>query len=64
MMKQMAEGGLNLRLPPVNYADFIVRNEDKKLLPWDIFNRWIKCFCIVTFDLELGQVIEVRIARV
>lgn len=56
----MAEGGLNLRLPPLNYADFLVRDEDKKPWSWELFNRWMKCFCIVTFDLELGQVIEVR----
>ena len=28
-------------------------------LPWDNFSAWISCFCVVTFDLELGQVIEV-----
>lgn len=30
----------------------------KKSIPWDNFNSWISCFCVVTFDLELGQVIE------
>ena len=53
----MAERGETLL--PVNYSDFIVRDEDRKSLPWDRFNCWIKCFCVVTFDLELGQVIEV-----
>jgi len=27
-------------------------------LPWDGFHSWISCFCVVTFDLEVGQVIE------
>lgn len=51
----MAECG-----PPVsvNYSDFFVREQDRKLLPWDKFSCWITCFCVVTFDLELGQVIE------
>ena len=28
-------------------------------LPWDNFSDWIHCACIVTFDLELGQAMEV-----
>lgn len=31
----------------------------KEVLPWDRFNRWMTCFCVVTFDLELGQAMEV-----
>jgi len=27
-------------------------------IPWDNFSSWISCICVVTFDLELGQVIE------
>lgn len=27
-------------------------------IPWDNFSSWISCLCVVTFDLELGQVIE------
>lgn len=34
------------------------RNSDK-ILPWDRFSNWIHCICIVTFDLELGQALEV-----
>lgn len=26
---------------------------------WERFNNWVHCICIVTFDLELGQAIEV-----
>lgn len=30
------------------------------LLPWDRFNAWLHCICVVGFDLELGQAVEVR----
>ena len=26
---------------------------------WEKFHRWISCVCVVTFDLELGQALEV-----
>jgi hypothetical protein len=29
------------------------------LLPWDRFSHWVHCICVVTFDLELGQALEV-----
>uniref|UniRef100_UPI00398F2004 protein DENND6B isoform X5 n=1 Tax=Pristiophorus japonicus TaxID=55135 RepID=UPI00398F2004 len=32
-------------------------------LPWDRFSAWLECVCVVTFDLELGQAIEVRVGR-
>ena len=28
------------------------------LLPWDKFSNWLYCACVVTFDLELGQAME------
>jgi len=28
---------------------------------WDKLSRWIACVCVVTFDLELGQAIEVSV---
>uniref|UniRef100_A0A672Z6J8 Uncharacterized protein n=1 Tax=Sphaeramia orbicularis TaxID=375764 RepID=A0A672Z6J8_9TELE len=28
--------------------------------PWARFSSWLECVCVVTFDLELGQAIEVR----
>lgn len=34
-------------------------NHASALLPWDRFSSWIHCICIVTFDLELGQAMEV-----
>lgn len=33
------------------------------ILPWDRFSNWIHCICIVTFDLELGQAMEVNRTR-
>lgn len=30
------------------------------ILPWDRFSNWLHCVCVVTFDLELGQAMEVR----
>uniref|UniRef100_A0A8C5BZC1 DENN/MADD domain containing 6Aa n=1 Tax=Gadus morhua TaxID=8049 RepID=A0A8C5BZC1_GADMO len=30
------------------------------LLPWDRFSAWLHCICVVGFDLELGQAVEVR----
>ena len=29
------------------------------VLPWDRFSNWLHCACVVTFDLELGQAMEV-----
>ena len=26
---------------------------------WDTFYHWLCCVCVVTFDLELGQALEV-----
>lgn len=35
-------------------------NEHKRdLEKWEGLRNWIHCICIVTFDLELGQAIEV-----
>lgn len=28
------------------------------VLPWDRFSNWIYCMCVITFDLELGQAME------
>ncbi|TRY66779.1 hypothetical protein DNTS_009571 [Danionella cerebrum] len=32
---------------------------DPLLLPWDRFSSWLHCICVVGFDLELGQAVEV-----
>lgn len=34
--------------------------EEALLLPWDRFSAWLHCICVVGFDLELGQAVEVR----
>ncbi|KAG7318928.1 hypothetical protein KOW79_017402 [Hemibagrus wyckioides] len=32
---------------------------EQLLLPWDRFSAWLHCICVVGFDLELGQAVEV-----
>lgn len=32
-------------------------------LPWARFSAWLECVCVVTFDLELGQAMEVPWGR-
>lgn len=44
--------------PDVETADTSQHQLPKKSIPWDKFNSWMSCFCVVGFDLELGQVIE------
>ena len=34
--------------------------EEPVFLPWDRFSAWVHCICVVGFDLELGQAVEVR----
>jgi len=33
-------------------------SQTKATLSWDRFEKWVHCFCVVTFDLELGQAME------
>ena len=35
-------------------------SNSRKQLPWDNMQQWLYCVVIVTFDVELGQTIEVR----
>ena len=28
---------------------------------WELFSNWVCCVCVVTFDLELGQALEVLV---
>lgn len=51
-----------LALPESTEDLFSSSNETGKtsVLPWDRFSNWIHCICIVTFDLEVGQALEVR----
>ncbi|CAH1784707.1 unnamed protein product, partial [Owenia fusiformis] len=32
--------------------------KSNSMLPWDRFSNWLHCACVVTFDLELGQAME------
>ena len=50
-------------LRPSSFTDGI--NSEKgirsqTILPWDRFSNWLHSICVVTFDLELGQALEVR----
>lgn len=40
-----------------NLTDVIDSHCDRS---WDCFGNWIHCICVVTFDLELGQALEVN----
>ena len=42
------------RVATANKAS-VFRNAQQR----EVFDNWLHCICIVTFDLELGQVIEV-----
>ena len=57
----------------MNMAEDVVQQEDEMdkinlddsarsptILPWDRFSNWLHCACVVTFDLELGQAMEVK----
>ena len=39
--------------------DTISSQEETIYEKWERFHNWVHCICIVTFDLELGQAIEV-----
>lgn len=34
--------------------------KDETHRPWEKFHHWMCCICVVTFDLELGQALEVN----
>ena len=44
---------------PQDRVDDESLNKASTVLPWDRFSNWIHCACVVTFDLELGQAMEV-----
>lgn len=37
-----------------------LNNVSSTLLPWDRFSEWLYAICLVTFDIEIGQALEVR----
>lgn len=43
---------------------FLASEYEGPVLPWDRFRKWVTCFCVVTFDLELGQALEVSTASI
>ena len=49
--------------PALDRQTRLIHNDDElkttAILPWDRFSNWIHCACVVTFDLELGQAMEV-----
>jgi hypothetical protein len=51
----------------VPQTEFSVPREEYPIsptvLPWDRFSNWIHCACVVTFDLELGQAMEVNLGH-
>ncbi|XP_041047350.1 DENN/MADD domain containing 6Aa isoform X1 [Carcharodon carcharias] len=39
--------------------DYLCSPDRSPPLPWDRFAAWVHCICVVGFDLELGQAVEV-----
>ena len=49
-------------VPALNTADNSQRSlkeADLMVLPWDRFSYWLKAILVVTFDIEMGQSLEV-----
>ena len=52
--------GFRKKMAECEWDEMFLRSEyEGPVLPWDRFRRWVTCFCVVTFDLELGQALEV-----
>lgn len=46
----------------LKHTEYSKKNNQHKLADnskWQCFSNWVHCFCVVTFDLELGQALEV-----
>ena len=59
----MAEGGGERRLKTRlsrEYASEKAMAASSLGYTWENFSHWVSCMCVVTFDLELGQALEVR----
>ncbi|XP_028306138.1 protein DENND6B [Gouania willdenowi] len=39
-------------------SDAPLQADDEQDAPWTRFSAWLECACVVTFDLELGQAME------
>lgn len=53
----------NMAASSLGEEEFLFPNE-AHVLPWDRFRRWITCFCVVTFDIEVGQAMEVSCVKI
>lgn len=56
------QGGAEAAVEDVESAEPESPDQCLSLLPWDRFSAWLHCVCVVGFDLELGQAVEVRAA--
>lgn len=54
-----AEGAAAAAAAPLDDEE----DDGRGLLRWDGFSAWLHCVCVVGFDLELGQAVEVRPGR-
>uniref|UniRef100_A0A2M4AG46 Putative heat shock 70 kDa protein 1b n=1 Tax=Anopheles triannulatus TaxID=58253 RepID=A0A2M4AG46_9DIPT len=52
--QQQHEEDNNSKTPP----SLVASDETVLVGTWDRFSEWLHCICIVTFDLELGQAME------
>lgn len=59
----MAEGGVERRLKLQHSREDELGKPDTPAAgySWESFSHWVSCVCVVTFDLELGQAMEVGI---
>lgn len=44
---------------PSDGSGSFLREDADSRCRWARFSSWLECVCVVTFDLELGQAIEV-----
>ena len=59
--QRLKERPLSPLIHNLERLDLPHESNSASILPWDKFSNWIHCICIVTFDLEVGQAIEVLI---
>ncbi|RMB99937.1 hypothetical protein DUI87_23345 [Hirundo rustica rustica] len=52
-------GGAEAAAEDAEPAELESPDRSLSLLPWDRFSAWLHCVCVVGFDLELGQAVEV-----
>ena len=64
MVRGFTRGTLNknkMEEEEENQVPSIESPKSPTVLPWDRFSDWLHCACVVTFDIELGQAMEVFI---